>query len=142
MKSLSVKLLQLLSAIICSSCISPNADRANYSAMGDFGLTIVNSSGYILKVNSAKYAVMHAGPVSHEISTGDTMENHVEHSSLTPGDTVYIARMSNNGWSMVVTIFAYDVEGRLVGRGQKLFERPINVKLRPIWAVVNDDLHH
>lgn len=141
MKSFSIRLLLLLATILCGGCLSPNADRANYSAMGDFGLTIVNSSAYILKVNSAKYAVMNSGPVNHEISTGDTMENHVEHSALTPGDTVYIARMSNNGWSMVVTIFAYDAAGRLVGRGQRLFERPINVKIRPVWTVVNDDLH-
>ncbi len=110
-------------------------------ATGDFGLTIINASGFLLKVTSGKYAVMDGGLVNHEIPTQDTMENVIEGNALSPGDTVYISRISNNGWSMVVNVLAYDGEGRLVVRGQKLFQRPIDVRLRYTWTVVDHDLH-
>lgn len=142
MTPFSTKFLLLLAPILLAGCLSRDAVFQNFTATGDFGLTVINASGSLLKVTSAKYAVMDGGPVNHEISTGDTSENHVEGNALSPGDTVYISRMSNNGWSMVVNVFAYDGEGRLVGRGQKLFQRPMDMRrLRYTWTVVGNDLH-
>jgi hypothetical protein len=126
--------------LLCSACISPNSDPAHRTALGEFGLTVVNSTGYLIKVNSAKYALMNRTPAG-EVPMGDTTENYVEHSGLVPGDSVYIGRMSNNGWAMVVTVAAYDAKQKYVGHAQRFYERPMGVRLRPVWTVVEGDLH-
>lgn len=141
MKPRSLNFILFFAVMLSGGCLGPNADSANYTAAGEFGLTIVNSTGYILKVESAKFVGQAGEAVSYKYATANTSENYVEKEALSPGDTVYIARIANSGWPMVINITAYDVGRRAVVRGWKLFERPIGVRLRPAWTVLDSDLN-